>query len=116
MSRSIAILTCVACLAVSCGGPGGAPFEPVPGREPAVESDLDSGHVADEAEEHELPPVDAKPLSEIVRMLEEMGYAPVTEIEFENGVWEVEALHYGRIVEIAIDPVTGERVDDADGG
>ena len=102
MNKLFVILVCSVVLAFACGGPG---------EQPPADGTADAEH-GDDVEETELPPVDAIPLSEIVRTLEDSGYAPIVEIEFEDGVWEVEALHQGVIVEVAIDPMTCERVED----
>ena len=55
----------------------------------------------------ERPPDGALPLSEIVSQLEQAGYDPIVEIEFEDGVWEVEAFKAGQFVEIELDPMSG---------
>ena len=60
----------------------------------------------------EMPPNDAKPLSEIVRTLEEQGYSPFVDIEFEDGQWEVKAYKEGVKRKLKIDPVSGEIVLD----
>jgi hypothetical protein len=58
------------------------------------------------------PPADAKPLSEIVKMLEEGGkVAYVTEIEWDDrgGYWEVDYMQTeGGKVEVKLDPVSGQ--------
>jgi len=56
----------------------------------------------------ELPPANAKPLSEIVKMIEEKGYRAITEIEFDDGVWKVEAHQSdGKEVHIKVDALSG---------
>lgn len=58
------------------------------------------------------PPAEAKPLSEIVKMLEDGGnVAHVSEIEWDErgSYWEVEYMQTGGgKVEVKLDPVTGE--------
>jgi hypothetical protein len=56
----------------------------------------------------ELPPANAKPLSEIVRGVEEKGYKLITEAEFDDGVWKIE-VHQpdGKEIHIKVDPVSG---------
>lgn len=110
MNKFFFVLVGSIVLAVACGGPGEQP----PEAEPLPDGTADAEHGEDATEEIELPPVDGMPLSEIVRTLEDSGYAPIVEIEFEDGVWEIEALHQGAIVEVAIDPLTCERVEDRD--
>ena len=48
-----------------------------------------------------------KPLSEIVKSVEDQGYVP-TEVELEDGVWEIEATKDGKTYELEIDPKSGE--------
>ena len=52
-------------------------------------------------------PRDARPLSEIVSNLERAGYGRITDIEYDDGRWEVKAFNEGRRVELHVDPVTG---------
>lgn len=56
----------------------------------------------------EIPPANAKPLSQIIKIVEDRGYKAITEVEFEDGKWEVE-LHPkgGKETEIHVDPVSG---------
>jgi hypothetical protein len=58
------------------------------------------------------PPAEAKPLSEIVKMLEDGGkVAHVTEIEWDDrgGYWEVDYMQTeGGKVEVKLDPVSGQ--------
>lgn len=58
-----------------------------------------------------MPPANAKPLSEIVRAIEAQSLGIIVEIEFEDGVWEIE-LHRpdGSEVTLKIDPVSGREV------
>ncbi|THF62217.1 PepSY domain-containing protein [Pseudothauera rhizosphaerae] len=55
----------------------------------------------------ERPPSDARPLSEIVALLERSGYGPIVEIEFDDGRWEVEAYRQGRKFDLKVDPHSG---------
>lgn len=50
---------------------------------------------------------DAKPLSEIIRSVEQQGYAP-TEVVREGEAWEIEATKDGKTFELTIDPKSGE--------
>lgn len=50
---------------------------------------------------------DGKPLSAIVKAVEDQGYVPM-EIELEEGSWEIEATKDGRTYELVIDPKSGE--------
>ncbi|HCL79867.1 MAG TPA: PepSY domain-containing protein [Synergistaceae bacterium] len=64
-------------------------------------------------------PRNAKKLSEIIRIVENRGYHPVVDVEFDDGRWEIEAYRNGREVELKVHPVSGkilsvERDDDDD--
>jgi uncharacterized membrane protein YkoI len=85
---------------------GCAPSEPAPS-------------VAELEAEAEPPdieiPADAKPLAEIVAMLEREGYSPIAEIEYDDDGWEVEAYKNGERAEIQVDFLTGQILPDEPG-
>ena len=54
------------------------------------------------------PPADVKPLSEIVKSLEDAGFAPIVEVEFRAGRWHVEAFKDGQKRDLRVHPVSGE--------
>ena len=54
------------------------------------------------------PPADAKPLSEIIKSLEDAGFSPIVEVDFRAGRWHVEAFHKGQKRDLRVHPVTGE--------
>ena len=54
------------------------------------------------------PPADAKPLSEIVKSLEDAGFSPIIEVEFRAGRWHVEAFKDGQKSDLRVHPVSGE--------
>ena len=57
----------------------------------------------------ERPPVNGKPLSEIIKLVEEAGHKTIVELEFEDGVYEIEALDaQGKEVKLKVDPVSGK--------
>jgi hypothetical protein len=59
----------------------------------------------------ELPPANAKPLSIVIKSLEDQGYRNIEEVEFSGGVWEVEVHQAsGKEVEFHVDPVTAQIV------
>ncbi|HEY8554026.1 MAG TPA: PepSY domain-containing protein [Burkholderiales bacterium] len=62
------------------------------------------------------PPKDAPPLSSILQQLEQQGYAPIVDVDYDNGQWEMEAYRDGRKREIKVDAMSGkvlsERADD----
>lgn len=61
-----------------------------------------------EATFERLPPADAKPLSAIVTALEQQKLGNITEIDFDDSLWEVEVLPgEGRRIELYVDPMTG---------
>ena len=54
------------------------------------------------------PPAGSKPLSEIVKMLEDAGFSPV-ELDFKAGRWHVEAFNSeGQKRDLRVHPGTGE--------
>lgn len=56
----------------------------------------------------ELPPANAKPLSEIIKVVEDKGYKVITEVEFDDGVWKIEAHQPGgKEIHVKVDPVSG---------
>lgn len=65
----------------------------------------------------DLPPPDALPMSEILYILESQGWF-IEEIEFDDGVWEVEADRGRGEQDLEVDPYTGrilhEDLDDLD--
>jgi len=60
----------------------------------------------------EMPPQNAKLLSEIVRTLEEQGYNPIVDIEFDDDRWEIEAYKEGVKRELRVEPVSGKIISD----
>jgi hypothetical protein len=59
----------------------------------------------------ELPPANAKPLSAIIKMVEDRGYKVISEVEFEDGKWEVEVHQAGgKEVELHVEAMSGQIV------
>lgn len=59
----------------------------------------------------ELPPANAKPLSAIIKTVEDRGYKVISEVEFEDGKWEVEVHQAGgKEVELHVDAISGQIV------
>jgi hypothetical protein len=57
----------------------------------------------------EMPPANAKPLSEIIKAIEEKGLKTITDIEFEDEVWNIEAHQIdGKEIRLKVNPITGE--------
>jgi hypothetical protein len=56
----------------------------------------------------EIPPANSMPISTIIHSVEDRGLGAVTEVDFDDGVWEVELLKDGRKIKLAMDPMNGE--------
>jgi hypothetical protein len=60
----------------------------------------------------ETPPANAKPLSTIIKTVEDRGYKIITEVEFEDGKWEIEVHQAGgKEIELHVDPLSGQITD-----
>ncbi len=65
----------------------------------------------------ETPSVEAKPLSSIVKTIEDHGYRQIVEIEYDGGAWTVKAHQPdGKKVVIFVDPVSGDITREAPPG
>lgn len=60
------------------------------------------------------PPADALKLSEVVQKLEQQGFYPIVDIEFDDGVWEIDAYRGADKRELQVDPRTGKVLRDRD--
>ena len=60
----------------------------------------------------EIPPEGALPLSEILVNLEVGNHTSIVEVEFEDGVWDIDYVVGGEAYEILVDPMTGEALDE----
>lgn len=58
------------------------------------------------------PPEGSKRLSEIVLKLEQQGFGPFEQIEFDDGRWEIEVYRGGEKRELRVDPKTGDITKD----
>jgi hypothetical protein len=62
------------------------------------------------------PPASALPLSQVLAALERDGWGPFKEVEFDDGVWEVEVWKGRQRYKLEVDPTSGkvlrERRDD----
>jgi hypothetical protein len=59
----------------------------------------------------EVPPANAKLLSEVIKSLEDQGYRTITEVAFDDGKWEIEVHHAdGKELDLKVDAVTGQIV------
>lgn len=60
------------------------------------------------AQTSKLPPEGSKPVSEIVQSVEKLNLGVITEVEFEDGYWEVEIQKGDTEIELHLDPKTCE--------
>ncbi len=64
------------------------------------------------------PAADDKPIVEIVQQLEKQGYGPFSELDFDNGNWEIEVYKDDVAYELAVEGRSGkilsEHRDDAE--
>ena len=59
----------------------------------------------------ETPPGNAKPLSEIIKSLEDQGYKGIGRIKFDENAWVIEVHQAGgKEVELLVNPVSGQIV------
>ena len=96
---------------VACGAPAPEGEESAVDDAPmemATDDDVEGDDEEDEEETLEIPPEGALPLTEIIAKLEALGHTPIVEIEFEDGVWEIEYVFDGEERELDVDPMTGE--------
>jgi len=56
----------------------------------------------------EIPPANAKRLSEVVSALEAQGHTVFTDIDFDDWVWVIRVYKSGLEFELRVDPVTGK--------
>ncbi len=56
----------------------------------------------------ELPPLDSKPLSVILKSVEEQKLGVIREAEFDHGLWEVKVCDSGPCQKLCIDPISGK--------
>lgn len=60
----------------------------------------------------DIPPADALKLSKIIEKLEQQGFAPIVDVEFDDGVWEIDAYRGKEKRELHVDPKTGKILRD----
>lgn len=56
----------------------------------------------------EIPPADSMPISTIIQSIEARGMGTVTEVDFDDGLWEVELRKDRQKIKLVVDPMTGE--------
>lgn len=60
----------------------------------------------------ETPPPNAKPLSIIIKAVEDRNMGTITEVEFDDGKWEIEVHQAGgKEKEIHVDAISGQITD-----
>ena len=71
--------------------------------------DAVSGEVSSERERviDKSPPVEAKPLSEILQTITDAGYTRIEDVSYEGDRWEIETEDQEGEVEIHVDPMNG---------
>ncbi len=57
---------------------------------------------------NDLPPTGSKPLSVILKSVEEQKLGIIREAEFDHGLWEVKVCEAGACQELYIDPMSGK--------
>ncbi|BAQ63634.1 hypothetical protein GM3709_399 [Geminocystis sp. NIES-3709] len=59
------------------------------------------------------PPRNAKPLSEIIKNLENTGYSPIVDVDYDdNQGWEIKAYRNNQKRELKVNPVSGDILSD----
>ena len=64
--------------------------------------------IASARDKDEIPPANAKRLSEIVEFVESQGHTVITDVDFDDWVWIMRVYKAGLEFEIRVDPVSGE--------
>lgn len=60
------------------------------------------------AASHAVAPTEKLPMSKVVKLLESKGFAPIVDVSFDDGAWEVETYRGDEFLELTVDPVSGE--------
>ena len=58
------------------------------------------------------PPAGALPLSSVLLKVEQAGFSPVVEVEFDEDLWEIEAYKDNRKRKLKVDPLNGQITSD----
>jgi len=67
-----------------------------------------SGAAAPARHKDEIPPATAKPLSEIIRIVEGEGHTVITDVDFDDWQWIIRSYKSGFEYILRVDPVTGK--------
>lgn len=68
--------------------------------------------VASLALANDNPPPDAMPLSEVIKSLEDEGYERISDVSFDDGVWEIDAYKDRQKRDLEVDPHSGDILSD----
>ena len=60
------------------------------------------------ADSDEIPPAGSMPISTIIESIEARGLGTVTEVDFDDGAWDVELRRDRQKMKLVVDPMTGE--------
>ncbi|MGI0482289.1 PepSY domain-containing protein [Geminocystis sp. CENA526] len=59
------------------------------------------------------PPRNAKPLSEIIRSVENKGYSPIVDVDYDDDDgWEIKAYRNNEKRELKVNPISGDIISD----
>lgn len=61
---------------------------------------------------NEAPPADAKPLSEVIKGVEDEGYERIYDVSFDDGKWEIDAYKGDQKRDLEVDPHSGDILSD----
>jgi hypothetical protein len=108
----IPMLVLLLAVLVACGGGVPEGRDSVQTDAPMEPAEVDDLEGEEEGQVLEVPPEGSLPLSQVLAKLEIAGHTFITEVEFEDGVWEIEYVVGGEEYEILVDPMTGEALAD----
>ncbi len=57
-------------------------------------------------------PNDAKPIAEVIEVIEKAGYTEIKELEYEDGVWKADVFLDNKKRNLTLHPKTGEIIQD----
>ncbi|NRQ43649.1 PepSY domain-containing protein [Rheinheimera sp. YQF-2] len=60
------------------------------------------------------PAANTLKLSEVIKQLEQQGYNPIADVEFDDNKWEIDAWRGNDKRELTVDPVSGKILRDRD--
>lgn len=60
----------------------------------------------------DAPPTDAKPLSEVIKSVEDEGYERISDVSYDDGKWEIDAYRGEQKRDLEVDPHSGDILSD----